>query len=83
MMRCQGARELMAVMWGQELSSALKQTSSRLEESYDEGSVKPDSKARTFGIRLKAALSAVWKDGATDVFESRYVCLPLTNYRLM
>ncbi|KAJ3559315.1 hypothetical protein NM688_g422 [Phlebia brevispora] len=65
-----GARELTTVIWGQELSATLKQTSNLLEEECEEGSTKPDKKARLFGMRLKEALSSIWKDCASDVFDS-------------
>ena len=67
----------MSVMWGQELSSALKHAGSLLEDTYEEGSTKANSKARIFGLRLKDALAAIWKDGTADVVESRFIVLLL------
>lgn len=60
------------MIWGQELATSLKHTAGLLEEDCEEELSKSDKKARTFGLRLKDALSGIWKDATTDVFESRY-----------
>ena len=75
----QSARELGAVIWGQELASALKHASSLLEDACDEESAKSDKKVRAFGAKLKNALSIVWRESDTDVFESRCAILLHTS----
>ena len=69
LMLLQSARELTAVMWGQELANALRHCQSVLGDvGGDERS--NDKKTYTFGVRLKRALTDVWKDAPTDVFDT-------------
>ncbi|KAL5501640.1 SCC2 [Sanghuangporus vaninii] len=67
----ESARELSAVMWGQELASAFIQLNNLLT---DQKEVKLDpvttNKYAAFMSKIKSALQDVWKDAPTDVFDN-------------
>ncbi|KAL6300065.1 hypothetical protein BKA93DRAFT_803226 [Sparassis latifolia] len=66
------ARELTAVIWGQELALALQQCGSMLGDSgEDEIDPKADrSKLLPFALKVKNALRDVWEGSVSDVFDS-------------
>ncbi|THH23071.1 hypothetical protein EUX98_g8109 [Antrodiella citrinella] len=68
---CASARELAAVIWGQELAFALKQCSSSMEDGDDGKSNRPvdQKKLLSFGTKLKNELHDLWSDAAPDVFD--------------
>jgi cohesin loading factor subunit SCC2 len=61
---------LTAVIWGQELAHALRQCQNILGDVGDEDDGGREKKVYTFGVRLKRALTEVWKDAPTDVFDT-------------
>ncbi|KAL5519986.1 hypothetical protein ACEPAG_1646 [Sanghuangporus baumii] len=67
----ESARELNAVMWGQELASAFTQLNNLL---MDQNEVNLDpvttNKYAAFMSKIKTALQDVWKDAPTDVFDN-------------
>ncbi|KAH8114301.1 hypothetical protein DFH11DRAFT_1508962 [Phellopilus nigrolimitatus] len=68
----ESARELNAVMWGQELANALNQLNETVSNIDDEfpGAYVSKNKILTFGGKIKSALRDVWKDAPTDVFDN-------------
>ncbi|TFY54137.1 hypothetical protein EVJ58_g9034 [Rhodofomes roseus] len=66
----ESARELAAVIWGQELSTALQHCASVLVDGCDEEH-NPQARGNTmdFGSYLKDALHSIWEDDVSDVFE--------------
>lgn len=64
----QSARELSAVMWGQELTGALEQLNSVLVSN---GDVSPPNMFY-FGTKIKAAIRDIWRNAPTDVFDNAY-----------
>ncbi|EJC97952.1 uncharacterized protein FOMMEDRAFT_114738 [Fomitiporia mediterranea MF3/22] len=67
----ESARELNAVIWGQELATALIQLNDSLSSSHEEDW---DSNMRikylSIGSKAKSALRDIWKDAPTDVFDN-------------
>lgn len=68
----QSARELSAVVWGQELAFVLKQCGEQLEDADGD---RPLSKGdyrqlQSFGARVKQTLRTLWKDSTPDVFDA-------------
>ncbi|PCH40319.1 hypothetical protein WOLCODRAFT_67627 [Wolfiporia cocos MD-104 SS10] len=67
----ESARELTAVVWGQELAFALQQCGSMLtdngEEEFDPKADR--TKVLSFGEKVKDALRNVWDDTNNDVFD--------------
>ena len=53
------------------MASALKHTAGLLEDDSEEQPAKVDSKAHTFGTRLKDAMAVIWDDKEGDVFDAR------------
>lgn len=68
--RLQSARELSAVMWGQELAGALVQLDDMTGSSCDQGESPIQTKHLSVGSKMKNALRDVWKDAPTDVFDN-------------
>ena len=66
----QSARELAAVMLGEDLAKAVKQCARQLEDTSGEES--PSPKLQSYGSKLKDALQDLWKEQTTDVFDSGY-----------
>ncbi|KAH9923582.1 hypothetical protein B0H21DRAFT_765352 [Amylocystis lapponica] len=68
---CDSARELGAVIWGQELATALQQCTSIISDPGDEEfDPKVDrSKVLAFGSKVKDALRGIWEDTGMDVFD--------------
>ncbi|CAL1713404.1 unnamed protein product [Somion occarium] len=69
---CASARELSAVVWGQELAFVLKQCGEQLEDADGD---RPLSKGdyrqlQSFGARVKQTLRTLWKDSTPDVFDA-------------
>ena len=69
LMHRQSARELNAVIWGQELATALSRINELIGDSHD---LDQGSKNRYYvlGGRIKSALHDVWRDAPTDVFDN-------------
>ncbi|KAL5482593.1 SCC2 [Sanghuangporus weigelae] len=67
----ESARELHAVMWGQELASAFIQLNNLLTDQ-NEVNLDPVTtcKYAAFMSKIKSALQDVWKDAPTDVFDN-------------
>ncbi|KAH9917952.1 uncharacterized protein B0H18DRAFT_1086944 [Fomitopsis serialis] len=66
----ESARELAAVVWGQELATALQHCASVLADGDEERDSQSDQDVVVdFGSRLKGALQDVWEDPVSDVFE--------------
>ncbi|KAI0927411.1 hypothetical protein AcV5_007956 [Taiwanofungus camphoratus] len=65
------ARELAAVIWGQELAFTLQQCGNMITDSGEEEfDPKVDrSKVLSFGLKVKEALQNLWEDATTDVFD--------------
>lgn len=66
----QSARELSAVMWGQELANTLVQLDSVLNGDEEQEESKMQGKRLALGVKVKNALRDVWKDAPTDVFDN-------------
>ncbi|CCM06130.1 uncharacterized protein FIBRA_08379 [Fibroporia radiculosa] len=64
------ARELTAVIWGQELVFALQQCGGIITESGEHLDAKVDrSMVLPFGQQVKKALRRIWDDSSADVFD--------------
>ncbi|THG98726.1 hypothetical protein EW145_g7376 [Phellinidium pouzarii] len=68
----ESARELSAVIWGQELANALIQLDAIMTAAAEEFPNPGDSKSKlaAFGEKIKIALRDAWKDAPTDVFDN-------------
>ncbi|TDL22099.1 hypothetical protein BD410DRAFT_770589 [Rickenella mellea] len=67
----ESARELTAVIWGQELASALNQCNANLSDvEIESADSNAERKMLAFGTKIKLALRDVWKDPPTDVFDN-------------
>ena len=62
--RMQSARELTAVIWGQEVANALRQIDDILDDT-----ARDQPTLRVFGEGLKRVLRSLWDDPHSDVFE--------------
>lgn len=72
----QSARELTAVMWGQELANVLTQCNVIVADVEDDHSrSKVQREVLSFGRKVKTALREVWRDAPTDVFDNAFVYL--------
>ncbi|EKM54090.1 uncharacterized protein PHACADRAFT_162472 [Phanerochaete carnosa HHB-10118-sp] len=62
------ARELAAVIFGEDLAKALKQCAKQLEDAGEDES--PEPKLPEFSNELKNALQNIWNERTIDVFDS-------------
>ncbi|GJE95924.1 sister chromatid cohesion protein-like protein [Phanerochaete sordida] len=62
------ARELAAVIVGEDLAKAVKQCAKQMENAHEDESPKP--KLLEFGNKVKAALQDIWNERIIDVFDS-------------
>ncbi|KAH8077046.1 hypothetical protein BXZ70DRAFT_709469 [Cristinia sonorae] len=68
---CASARELAAVLWGQELAHALKNFGTQMED-VEEGKQAPPSdqkKLLSFAAKLKNELRGLWNTSSSDIFD--------------
>ena len=72
---CASARELSAVVWGQELAFILKQCGEKLEDADgDRPLAKTEyEQLQAFGQKVKQTLRGLWSDSTPDVFDVGYV----------
>ncbi|KIO02759.1 hypothetical protein M404DRAFT_15882 [Pisolithus tinctorius Marx 270] len=64
----ESARELTAALWGHELASALRALQNTLH-NQDKGSNPHGQSTAMFCARLQRALSSVWQDHSSDIFD--------------
>ena len=70
----QSARELFAASFGQEVVTALTRINAQSNNAKSENPPSDFSNILLFGQILERALRDIWKDYATDVFDTGSVC---------
>ena len=76
----QSARELTGAIWGQELTSVLKQCQATITNS---SSNQPSQKLTSFILVTKSALCDVWIESSADVFDPGYVLSPKKSFHTL